>query len=387
MPRGAGHRPLRRRPPGRGLRGRLALAHAPHPRGGPRERLDPRRARGHQPRRHAAPSPARGLLLRARPVVAGRLLDRRQRRRELGRRALPQVRLHDEPRPRARRWCSPTATVVDLGGPAPDAPGYDLLAALVGSRGARRHRHRGDAAAPAASPRPPGPSSRPSPPPTRRGTRSPASSPPGILPAAIEMMDRLAIEAAKAATGLDWPDVGAALLMDADGPRAEVEHVSARAIEIARAAGRARDPGAARRGRAAAHVEGAQERLRRGGPHQPELPRGGRRHPALRDRPRCSARSSGWRREVGLRVANVFHAGDGNLHPLVLYDARNPGEEERAAQLGGEILRLCIRSRRLHHRRARRRRREGAVHGRAVRRGRPRDDGAGPLRLRRRSPS
>jgi glycolate oxidase len=47
--------------------------------------------------------------------------------------------------------------------------------------------------------------------------------------------------------------------------------------------------------------------------------------------------------EAGLRVANVFHAGDGNLHPLVLYDARVPGEEERAARLGGEILRLCIR--------------------------------------------
>jgi glycolate oxidase len=46
---------------------------------------------------------------------------------------------------------------------------------------------------------------------------------------------------------------------------------------------------------------------------------------------------------AGLRVANVFHAGDGNLHPLVLYDARNPGEEERAEKLGGDILRLCIR--------------------------------------------
>jgi glycolate oxidase len=48
--------------------------------------------------------------------------------------------------------------------------------------------------------------------------------------------------------------------------------------------------------------------------------------------------------EAGLRVANVFHAGDGNLHPLVLYDARIAGQEERAAALGGEILRLCIRS-------------------------------------------
>jgi glycolate oxidase len=46
---------------------------------------------------------------------------------------------------------------------------------------------------------------------------------------------------------------------------------------------------------------------------------------------------------VGLRVANVFHAGDGNLHPLVLYDARIPGQEESAARLGGDILRMCVR--------------------------------------------
>jgi glycolate oxidase len=48
-------------------------------------------------------------------------------------------------------------------------------------------------------------------------------------------------------------------------------------------------------------------------------------------------------RDNGLRVANVFHAGDGNLHPLVLYDARNGGEEERAENLGGDILRMCVR--------------------------------------------
>src|SRR6202023_3539054 len=48
--------------------------------------------------------------------------------------------------------------------------------------------------------------------------------------------------------------------------------------------------------------------------------------------------------EAGLRVANVFHAGDGNLHPLVLYDARIAGQEARAEELSGEILRICIRS-------------------------------------------
>ena len=47
--------------------------------------------------------------------------------------------------------------------------------------------------------------------------------------------------------------------------------------------------------------------------------------------------------EAGLRVANVFHAGDGNLHPLVLYDARIAGQETRAEQLSGDILRLCVR--------------------------------------------
>ncbi len=166
----------------------------------------------------------------------------------------------------------------------------------------------------------------------------------GILPAAIEMMDRLAIEAAKAATGLDWPDVGAALLMDADGPRAEVEHVSARAIEIARAAGALEIRVPRDEAERAAHVEGAQvaPSPRSGGSARTTSSRTAS-SPAPRS-PGCSARSSEMARAVGLRVANVFHAGDGNLHPLVLYDARNPGEEERAAKLGGDILRLCIRS-------------------------------------------
>jgi glycolate oxidase len=165
----------------------------------------------------------------------------------------------------------------------------------------------------------------------------------GILPAAIEMMDRLAIEAAKAATGLDWPDVGAALLMDADGPKAEVEHVSARAIEITRAAGALeirvpRDEAERQlmwKGRKSAFAAvgriSPSYLVEDGVIPRSEIAR------VLREIERMA-------KEAGLRVANVFHAGDGNLHPLVLYDARNPGEEERAEKLGGEILRLCIRS-------------------------------------------
>jgi glycolate oxidase len=231
---------------------------------------------------------------------------------------------------------------VHLGGPAPDAPGHDLLAALVGSEGMvgivtevtlrllRRPQTTRTFFATFPST-------------DEAGAAVSGIIAAGILPAAIEMMDRLAIEAAKAATGLDWPDVGAALLMDADGPAAEVAHVSARAIEIARAAGalEVRVP-----------KDEAERQLMWKG-RKSAFAAVGRISPNYLVEDGVIPRSEIARvlraigemaREAGLRVANVFHAGDGNLHPLVLYDARNPGEEERAARLGGEILRLCIRS-------------------------------------------
>ncbi len=233
-------------------------------------------------------------------------------------------------------------SVVDLGGPAPDAPGYDLLAALVGSEGMfgivteatlkllRKPEVTRTFFATFPST-------------DEAGAAVSGIIAAGILPAAIEMMDRLAIEAAKAATGLDWPDVGAALLMDADGPKGEVEHVSARAIEIAREAGaleiRVPKDDAERalmwKGRKSAFAAvgriSPNYMVEDGVIPRSEIAR------VLREIERMA-------REAGLRVANVFHAGDGNLHPLVLYDARNHGEEEKAAALGGEILRLCIRS-------------------------------------------
>jgi glycolate oxidase len=233
-------------------------------------------------------------------------------------------------------------SVVDLGGPAPDAPGYDLLAALVGSEGlvgivtevTLRLLRKPEvtrtffATFPSTD---------------EAGNAVSGIIAAGILPAAIEMMDRLAIAAAKAATGLDWPDVGAALLMDADGTAAEVEHVSARAIEVARAAGALeirvpRDEAERQlmwKGRKCAFAAvgriSPSYLVEDGVIPRSEIAR------VLREIERMAS-------AVGLRVANVFHAGDGNLHPLVLYDARNPGEEQRAEELGGEILRLCIRS-------------------------------------------
>jgi len=231
--------------------------------------------------------------------------------------------------------------VVDLGGPAPDAPGYDLLAALVGSEGmlgivtevTLRLLRKPEATRTFLATFPSS---------DEAGDAVSGIIAAGILPAAIEMMDTLAIQAAKAATGLAWPDTGSLLLMDVDGPVAEVEHTAARAIEIARAAGAS----------AVSVPRDEAERQLMWKGRKSAFAAVGRLSPNYMVEDGVIPRSEIARvlREIGalaaaagLRVANVFHAGDGNLHPLVLYDARNPGEEERAAHLGGDILRLCVR--------------------------------------------
>jgi glycolate oxidase len=163
------------------------------------------------------------------------------------------------------------------------------------------------------------------------------------VPAAIEMMDRLAIVAIKAATGVDWPDVGAALLMDVDGTAAEVEHTAAEATRLARDAG------------------ALEIRLPRDAAERATMWRGrksafaamGRISPNYVVQDGVIPRSDIARvlREIeelaaaaGLRIANVFHAGDGNLHPLVLYDSSVPGQEELAEKTAAQILRLCVRA-------------------------------------------
>jgi glycolate oxidase len=240
----------------------------------------------------------------------------------------------------AARLVLADGTVTDLGGPAPDAPGLDLLAAVVGSEGLLgvvteatvRLLRRPEATRTFLA-------TFPSTEEAGRAVSDIVAA--GILPAAIEMMDRLAIAAARAATGVDWPDVGAVLLMDADGPSAEVEHVSGRAAAIARAAGalEVRIP----------RDEAERQLMWKG--RKSAFAAVGRLSPSYLVEDGVIPRSeiarvlreiAGLASAAGLRVANVFHAGDGNLHPLILYDARVPGQEERAARLGGEILRLCL---------------------------------------------
>jgi glycolate oxidase len=231
--------------------------------------------------------------------------------------------------------------IVDLGGPVLDAPGYDLAGVVVGSEGllgivtevVLRVLRKPQATRTFFATFPST---------DEAGAAVSAIIASGIVPAAIEMMDRLAIEAAKAATGLDWPDVGAALLMDADGPLAEVEHTSENAIALARRAGaieirRPRDDA-----ERALMWKGRKSAFAAVGRISPNyfvqdgvIPRS--------EIARVLREIEDLASKAGLRVANVFHAGDGNLHPLVLYDKNVAGQEHAAEELGGDILRLCVR--------------------------------------------
>jgi glycolate oxidase len=163
----------------------------------------------------------------------------------------------------------------------------------------------------------------------------------GIVPAAIEMMDRLAIKAIKAATGVDWPDVGAALLMDVDGPLSEVEHTAEAAVRLAREAGALQVRLPKDENERAVMWKGRKSAFAAVGRISPNyvvqdgvIPRS-EIAKVLRQVEKLA-------NEAGLRCANVFHAGDGNLHPLVLYDAKVPGQEVRAEKLAGDILKLCV---------------------------------------------
>lgn len=163
----------------------------------------------------------------------------------------------------------------------------------------------------------------------------------GILPAAIEMMDNLAIQAAEAAVHANYPDCGALLLVELDGPAAEVEQLMRQVKDICTQCGaweiRVAQSEAERmvvwKGRKAAFAA-----MGRVSPNyivqDGVIPR-----TAL---PQVLGAIKRLSEEAGLRVANVFHAGDGNLHPLVLYDRSVAGQEHAAEELAFAILKLCV---------------------------------------------
>ncbi|TCT06730.1 FAD-linked oxidase C-terminal domain-containing protein [Aquabacter spiritensis] len=164
----------------------------------------------------------------------------------------------------------------------------------------------------------------------------------GIIPAAIEMMDRDAIAAAEAFVNVGYPlDVEALLIVELDGPEAECVHLLEEVRTIA----------AACRASTLRVSASEEERLGFWAGRKAAFPAVGRLSPDYlcmdgtiprKQLPLVLSRMRDMSAQHGLRVANVFHAGDGNLHPLILYDAALPGEMEKAETFGSDILRLCV---------------------------------------------
>ena len=232
-------------------------------------------------------------------------------------------------------------TVVQLGGKELDRPGYDLHGVFVGSEGtlgiATRITLRVvptpesvrtlvaffDA-------------------PARAGEAVSEIVAAGVVPGAIEMMDRLSMDASEQMAHAGWPtEPGAALVVELDGPAAEIE---ARLAEVARLCERA----------GSSEVRVARDDAERAviwKMRKAAFPAMGRISPHyyVQDSviPRTKLaevleRIDELARDYGLQVGNVFHAGDGNLHPLVCYDGHVAGEAERAEELAGEIVLACV---------------------------------------------
>lgn len=164
----------------------------------------------------------------------------------------------------------------------------------------------------------------------------------GVVPAAIEMMDALAIEAAEAAVACHYPaGAGSVLIIELDGPATEVADQFTTVERLCRDAGAFELRVAASAEERAAIWKGRKSAFAAVGRISPAyivqdgvVPR-----TAL---PGVLAGIDRLQEEFGIRVANVFHAGDGNLHPLVLFDDAVPGEGERAETVSGRILDLCV---------------------------------------------
>ena len=164
----------------------------------------------------------------------------------------------------------------------------------------------------------------------------------GIIPGGMEMMDKAAIDAAEAFCHAGYPlDVESLLIVELDGPGVEVDDLIERVRAIAERCGAV----------SVRASESEDERLRFWLGRKSAFPAVGRISPDYlcmdgtipRSRlPEVLSRIAELSRRFDLRVANVFHAGDGNMHPLILYDANNPGELANAEAFGAEILKLCV---------------------------------------------
>ena len=234
----------------------------------------------------------------------------------------------------------PDGEMVRLGGPALDNPGYDLLGVLVGSEGTLAVVTKV----------------------TLRLLRKPAAVKTllaafdsteaagnavsgiigaGIIPAAVEMMDRLTIEAAEAAVHPNFPQAEAILIVELDGAEADVTALFSLVEQVCT------DSGA--REIQVAQTDAQRARFWMG--RKAAFAAMGRVSPSyyVQDGviprtklPEVLARIRSLEEESGLKIGNVFHAGDGNLHPLVCYDDRIPGQPDLAQRVASDILTFCL---------------------------------------------
>jgi len=164
----------------------------------------------------------------------------------------------------------------------------------------------------------------------------------GIVPGGMEMMDNPAINAAEDFVNAGYPrDAGALLIVELDGPEVEVDYLIERVREIAET----------HNATSLRVSESEEERNAFWAGRKAAFPAVGRISPDYmcmdgtiprRQLPEILSRMTRMSEKYGLRVANVFHAGDGNLHPLILFDANEPGELERAEAFGADILTSCV---------------------------------------------
>jgi glycolate dehydrogenase FAD-linked subunit len=230
-------------------------------------------------------------------------------------------------------------TVVELGGPHLDAGGYDLLGLVCGSEGQLGVVTEA----------------------TLRILRKPEGARPvlmgfgsnevagacvsdiiraGVLPVAIEFMDRPCIRACEDFAHAGYPDVEALLIVEVEGSEAEIAEQLGKVIAIAerhapeviRESGSAEESALIWKGRKSAF--GAMGQLADYICLDGTIP--------VNELPHVLRRIGELTASYGLGVANVFHAGDGNMHPLILYDANKPGDLGKAESLGADILRLCV---------------------------------------------
>lgn len=230
--------------------------------------------------------------------------------------------------------------IIEFGGAHLDAPGYDLMGLIVGSEGqlgiTTEATVRILRAAEHARPMLLGFESS-----EAAGECVSAIIGSGIIPVAIEYMDKPAIEVCEAFAKAGYPlDVEALLIVEVEGSEEEINDLLARLVKIAepfkpktvKVSGSPAESAKIWKGRKSAF--GAIGRISEYYCMDGTIP--------LKQLPHVLTRISEICSSHGLKVANIFHAGDGNLHPLILYDANDPDEGEKAELAGAEILKLCV---------------------------------------------